>query len=100
MTDPGIATLLGRGLTAGQQAALLVDRSGASVVMDFFFKAILDGKGFQVRAGTVTTPLVGDVAITDTAAEFAVDCTAGQVVATPAVLKAVMRLMVIYLRLP
>ncbi len=56
---------------------LLLDASGAQVVIDFFFKAILDGKGFQVRAGTLTTPLIGDVVITDTAAEYCIDPPAG-----------------------
>ncbi len=41
--------------------------------MDFYTKAMLAGCGFQVRAGTITTPLVGDVVLTDTAAEFCVD---------------------------
>ena len=57
-----------------------LDPSGATVVIDFFAKAILDGRGFQVRAGTITTPLVGDVVITDTAAEMSVDAVAGQVI--------------------
>lgn len=51
----------------------LMDPSGLQVVMDFYTKAMLDGRGYQVRAGTITTPLVGDVVITDTAAEFCVD---------------------------
>jgi hypothetical protein len=50
-----------------------LDPSRAQVVMDFYLKSMLDGKGFQVRAGTITTPLVGDVVITDTAAEYCVD---------------------------
>lgn len=66
-----------RGLTVGADSFLAIDPTGALVVMDFFAKAILDGRGFQVRAGTITTPLVGDVAITDTAAEFCVDCVSG-----------------------
>lgn len=56
---------------------LLGDPSGALVVMDFYLKAMLDGAGYQVRAGTITTPLVGDVVITDTAAEFCIDPPAG-----------------------
>ena len=54
-----------------------LDASGAQVVLDFFAKALLDGHGFQVRAGTITTPLIGDVVITDTAAEFCIDPPAG-----------------------
>lgn len=72
-----IATLLGRGLVNGAPAEGLVDRSGAQVVMDFYTKAIKDGKGYQLRAGTITAPVVGDVLITDTKAEMAVDAEAG-----------------------
>lgn len=68
---------LGRAGVANAEAQLLLDASGAQVVMDFYTKAMLDGRGYQVRAGTITTPLVGDVAITDTAAEFCVDPAAG-----------------------
>ncbi len=56
---------------------VLVDPSGAQVVMDFYLKAILDQHGFQVRAGTVSTPLTGTVAIGDTAAEFCIDPAVG-----------------------
>lgn len=61
----------------------LLDGSGAQVVMDFFTKAVLDGKGWQVRAGTVTTPLVGDVVITDTAAEYCIDTGAQAITLIP-----------------
>lgn len=67
------------GLTNNSQSLMTLDASGALVVMDFFAKAILDGKGYQVRAGTITTPLTGDVLITDTAAEMCADATAGHV---------------------
>lgn len=66
-----------RGLTTADDRLLTLDPSGALVVIDWMAKAILDGYGFQVRAGTVTTPLVGDVVITDTAAEFCVDIANG-----------------------
>lgn len=69
-----------RGLTVGGDTTAMVDPSGALVVINFFAKAILDGRGFQVRAGTITTPLVGDVVITDSAAEFCVDCVVGHVI--------------------
>lgn len=67
------------GLTNGTARVLDIDPSGAVVVMDFYTKAMLAGKGFQVRAGTITTPLVGDVVLTDTAAEFCVDPGSGLV---------------------
>lgn len=75
--DVGITSSTPRGLTDNTDRLLWLDRSGALVVMDFFTKAVMDGYGWQVRAGTVTTPLVGDVAITDTAAEFCVDIANG-----------------------
>ena len=68
------------GLTNGANGVLDLDPSGAQIVMDFYLKAMLAGKGFQVRAGTITTPLVGDVVITDTAAEYCVDPGSGLVI--------------------
>ena len=65
------------GLVNGSSSAVSIDPSGALVVIDFYAKAVLDGYGYQVRAGTITTPIVGDVAITDTAAEYCVDVTTG-----------------------
>lgn len=69
-----------RGGQNGAQALGVLDSSGAQVVMDFFTKCMLDDLGHQVRAGTLTTPLVGDVVITDTAAEYCVDPASGKVV--------------------
>lgn len=68
-----------QGLIQGSNAVLDIDPSGAQIVMDFYTKAMLAGCGMQVRAGTITTPLVGDVVLTDTAAEFCVDPGAGLV---------------------
>lgn len=50
---------------------------GIQVVEDFYLAAMLMGAAFQVRAGTITTPLVGDVVLTDTAAELCVDAASG-----------------------
>src|SRR3990167_1848608 len=47
------------------------------VVMDWYQAMILDGRGYQVRAGTITAPLTGDVAITDTDAEMCADAASG-----------------------
>lgn len=49
----------------------MASRLGQQVVTDFYLHAALMGKAFEVRAGTITTPLVGDVVITDAAAEMA-----------------------------
>lgn len=48
-------------------------KSGELFVVDFYTSMVLRGRAFQVRAGTITTPLTGDVEITDTAAEMCVD---------------------------
>ena len=80
LNDIAIARLAPAGHTSGANTQLTVDPTGAAVVIDFFAKAILDGLGYQVRAGTITTPLVGDVAITDTAAEYCVDTATGMVI--------------------
>ena len=80
LNDVAISKNAPRALTDGTQTSLWLDASGAAVVIDFFAKAVLDGLGYQIRAGTVTTPLTGDVAITDTAAEYCVDATAGFVI--------------------
>ena len=49
------------------------DRLGLQVVTDFYDWAIAAGMGYQVRAGTITTPLTGDIEITDAAAEMCAD---------------------------
>jgi hypothetical protein len=53
------------------------NRLGQQVVMDFYTFMALSGAAYQVRAGTLSVPLVGDVLITDTAAEMAVDAATG-----------------------
>lgn len=83
MTDIGLpfsgpATAAYTGDSATRKP-LWLDASGAGVVIDFYAKALLDGRGYQVRAGTLSAPLVGDVVITDTAAEYCVDGSTGHV---------------------
>lgn len=55
----------------------MLNSLGEQVVMDWLQKAVLDGSVYQVRAGTITTPLTGDVDITDTAAEMSADAATG-----------------------
>src|SRR3990167_5437939 len=80
-----------RGLGAGfgNQAAppVALNTLGQLIVCDFYQAMILDGRGYQVRAGTITAPLTGDVAITDTAAEMCADALAGTTI-IPAYLNA------------
>ena len=68
-----------RGLTNGGDSLLWVDGSGGLVIMDFLTKAILDGHGYQVRLGALTTPVTGDVEVTTVAAEASADSVAGLV---------------------
>ena len=63
----------GAGYSNGSAPGARLTSMADQVVVNFFQAAVLDGRGFNVRAGTITTPLVGDVLITDTAAEMAVD---------------------------
>lgn len=80
LLEIGTVQTADQGLTRGATTLGTLDRSGALVVIDFYAKAVLDNHAYQVRAGTVTTPLVGDVAITDTAAEFCIDPASGKVI--------------------
>ena len=78
--DWGTAGTANQGYSSGTTHGALLDKSGSTVVMDFFAKCVLDGLGYQLRAGTISVPLVGDVVITDTAAEYAVDPGSGKVI--------------------
>ena len=55
----------------------IADITGLQVVMDFYTYMAKIGAAYQVRAGTITTPLVGDVVLTDAAAEYSVDALLG-----------------------
>lgn len=77
LNDVGRVATAPRGLTNGSDSSLWLDPSGALVTMDFLTKALLDQRGFQVRIGSITTPVTGDVLITDTAAELCADSVAG-----------------------
>jgi len=52
-------------------------KRGEGCVIDFYTAMLLEGRGYQVKAGDLTTPLVGDVVMTTTAAEMAVDAAQG-----------------------
>lgn len=57
-----------------------LSRIGLAAIMDFWVYHSLAGNMFQVRAGTITTPVVGQVPITNSAAEACVDAPAGGMV--------------------
>lgn len=69
----GLAAGFGNGASPGARLTTMADQ----VVTNFYQAMLLDGRGYQVRAGTITTPLTGDVAITDTAAEMCADAASG-----------------------
>lgn len=77
--DIARVSLAPRGLTNGADALIWANASGAPVVLDFLTAAILNGHGFQVRLGALTTPVTGDVEVTTTAAEMSADSVAGLV---------------------
>ncbi len=64
-------------LTDNLASGGLANRMGIQVMQDFYTYSALLGAGFQVRAGTIATPLVGDVPITDTRCEMCADAVAG-----------------------
>ena len=61
----------------GIEALLKLNRRGEACVIDFLTQAVLEGRGYQVRAGTITAPLTSDVLITDAAAEMCADAAVG-----------------------
>ena len=66
------------GGSSHQSPAAMLNSLGQQVVMDWLQKAILDGCGFQVRLSTISVVSTGDgTALTDTAAEIAVDAASG-----------------------
>ena len=56
---------------------LRATRDGAPIVAPWLVTLAIEGKVYQVRLGTITTPLTGDVLITDTAAESAAEAATG-----------------------
>jgi hypothetical protein len=54
-------------------------KMGFQVIQDFYTQMAIEGRIYQVRAGTIATPLISDVVVTDTAAEFAVDPATGYI---------------------
>lgn len=70
----------------------IYNRLGQQVVMDFYTFMALSGAAFQVRAGTITTPIVGTVPITDTKAEMCADAATGTTI-IPIYLNISMRLL-------
>lgn len=66
----------GGGLAEQTQAPGISSRLGLEAIMDFYTYAAVAGWAYQVKQGTITTPVVGQVPITDAAANLAVACPA------------------------
>jgi hypothetical protein len=67
-------------LDAGSEGTLMAwtgTRRGEAFIMSFYERMAFQGRVFQVRAGTITTPIAGDVVITNSAAEMATSANAG-----------------------
>src|SRR3990167_716705 len=61
----------------GQFADIKASKRGELIVIDWYKQMAIEGRVFQVRAGTVTTPIVGDLLITDAPAELGADAATG-----------------------
>lgn len=67
---------------AGENTRVAVKGSkmGYQIAVDFYTQMVMEGRVYQVRAGTISEPLVGDIVITNTAAEMCVDAREGTTV--------------------
>ena len=61
----------------GGMADLEATRRGELIIIDWYAQMAQEGRIYQVRAGTITTPIVGDLLITDSAAEMCADAASG-----------------------
>ena len=64
---------------AGEKTRVAVKGSkmGYQIAIDFYTQMVMEGRVYQVRAGTISVPAVGDIVLTDTAAEMCVDALVG-----------------------
>ncbi len=64
-------------------ASPLMSEAGFQVVIDWYTHQIMKGRGFQITAGTISVPLIGDVLIIDARAEMAVDVATSNLTVMP-----------------
>ena len=64
----------------GNPVSVKGSKRGEMYVVDFYTRMALAGRAYNVRAGTISAPFVGDVVITDQAAEMAVSCVTGMTI--------------------
>ncbi len=67
-------------VTDDSWADLRSTRDGAPVVQPWLTALTIEGKSYQVKLGNITTPLTGDVALTDAKAEACIDSAVGSVI--------------------
>jgi len=56
------------------------NKLGFAIQQDFYTQMAIEGRAYQVKAGEISAPAVGDIKITDTAAEMCVDIASGTTV--------------------
>ena len=61
-----------RSVDEGVWTGLKGTKRGEICIIDFYTQMVIEENAYQIRAGTVTTAITGDEAITDTKAEMAV----------------------------
>jgi len=63
--------------TVGVFAYPKINKMNMLAITDFYLQSLFEGLAYQINAGTISVPLVGDVLIIDTAAEMALDAGPG-----------------------
>jgi len=64
-------------VSEGGYVGLKASKMGFLIVQDFYTQMAIEQRVYQVQFGTITTPVTGDVNITDAAAELCADAAAG-----------------------
>lgn len=84
MTDAQVQVRVGQDVplaeAEGNPVYLKGSKRGEAAVIDFYTEMALEGRGYQLRAGVLSAPIIGDVALTTTAAEMAVEAIEGMAI--------------------
>lgn len=91
--SPTVRTTISGAAPENSASSGIANRQGIQVVLDWYTYMVMSGAAYQVRAGTITTPLIGSVAVTDTQAELAIDAAATTNTIIPVYANISMRLM-------
>jgi len=54
-----------------------INKLNMLAVTDFYLQSLFEGLAYQINAGTISEPLIGDVVLSDATAEMALDAIAG-----------------------